>query len=394
MIITRELAQKIVDIIMPMVKHNINIMNNAGVIIGSGQPFRINSIHQGAIEVIHSGSVLEIHSGQVERFPGSQPGLNWPIVFNNQIVGVVGISGAPELVRDTARLVKMVTELLLERESLVEEFRSHLQLGLQLIRLLLAKRFQENYEQIAHLAKMLCFQLDIPRIVAVISMEPFITEAVSQYGEHDLITARIEEALAGRLDASDLINDRYDLYVFGEKELIVLKHFPAGAMSADIGEWGSRLYAVLDKEKRCGEVKIGIGGLATTPAELRYSYQEADFSRSHAVTTMSVASIYDFAILADYLLEVPGAMECCLALKAIRAFIEKSIATKYDMENTVRGLLNSNLNVSIAAKALYIHRNTLVFRLNKLKELTGLCPNQFFHHAVLCKIIFRPQLSD
>ena len=40
MLITNELAQQIVDKIMPIVRQNVNIMNNAGIIIGSGDEHR------------------------------------------------------------------------------------------------------------------------------------------------------------------------------------------------------------------------------------------------------------------------------------------------------------------------------------------------------------------
>ncbi|QQE81102.1 helix-turn-helix domain-containing protein [Alicyclobacillus sp. SO9] len=38
---------------------------------------------------------------------------------------------------------------------------------------------------------------------------------------------------------------------------------------------------------------------------------------------------------------------------------------------SLRGIVEANLNVSEAARDLFIHRNTLIHRLDKLKELTG-----------------------
>ena len=39
---------------------------------------------------------------------------------------------------------------------------------------------------------------------------------------------------------------------------------------------------------------------------------------------------------------------------------------------TVDGLFRNGLNVSATARALYMHRNTLIYRLNKIQSLTGL----------------------
>lgn len=59
MIITSELAQQIVDKIMPLVHQNVNIMNSEGVIIGSGQKHRLNDFHKGSKDAIDSGSVTK-----------------------------------------------------------------------------------------------------------------------------------------------------------------------------------------------------------------------------------------------------------------------------------------------------------------------------------------------
>ncbi|MGN0818150.1 MAG: PucR family transcriptional regulator [Candidatus Coproplasma sp.] len=48
-----------------------------------------------------------------------------------------------------------------------------------------------------------------------------------------------------------------------------------------------------------------------------------------------------------------------------------------DMMNTLDCLFENNLNVSQASRALYMHRNTLIYRLNKITEITGLDPRDF-----------------
>ena len=387
-IISRELAQSIVDSIMPMAGHNINIMNSEGVIIGSGEPDRINTVHQGAVAVLRSGTMIEIDEGQVACFPGARTGLNWPIVLGGRIVGVVGVSGDPHAVRDTASLVKMVAELLLERESLVEEFRANLLLREQFIQLLLTAKSQENERQITRIAGLLRFQLAVPRVVAVVSMEPFLAGVLQQHEARDLITSRTEEEMAGRLDGSEIFDKKYDLYIFSKKEIIILKHFPEGSAPGAFDVWAHRLRAELDPGEKCADWSIGLGGFAQTADQIRTSYREAVFALSYGTKGRTVASIYDFSILADYLLEVTGNIEECLAIRHIKTSITQKMVTKYDMVNTVRGLLDNNLNVSLAAEFLHIHRNTLVFRLEKLRELTSLSPAQSFQHAVISKIIF------
>ncbi|MBV1821593.1 sugar diacid recognition domain-containing protein [Clostridium cochlearium] len=50
--LTKELAQNISNRMMEIIPYNINIMNEKGIIIGSGDLERLNTLHQGAIEAL------------------------------------------------------------------------------------------------------------------------------------------------------------------------------------------------------------------------------------------------------------------------------------------------------------------------------------------------------
>jgi len=99
-------------------------MDSQGIIIGSGQKHRLNTFHQGAQDVIRNIQTVEIYPNDLDQYSGAYPGLNMPIILHDQVIGVVGVTGHPDEVRDIARMVKMVTELILEQEVLLEEARS------------------------------------------------------------------------------------------------------------------------------------------------------------------------------------------------------------------------------------------------------------------------------
>ena len=121
MLLTPGLAQQVIDSIMPLVQQNVNIMDSAGTIIASCQVKRIGSFHKGAHDVLKHRKTVEITSENLPLFPGSLPGVNMPILIEGQAIGVVGITGQPDEVRGTAKLVKAVTELILERDILLEK---------------------------------------------------------------------------------------------------------------------------------------------------------------------------------------------------------------------------------------------------------------------------------
>ncbi len=386
MILTGELAQQIVDNIMPIVHQNVNIMNDAGIIIGSGQKHRLSTFHKGAKDVIDTGAVVEIFPEDLARYPGSLPGLNWPIVLGEQTVGVVGVTGHPDAVRNTAELVKMVTELILEREILMGEFRSQSHLHEQFATLLLSEHAAASYAQIEARAKLLKFDLALPRLVAVANVRPILENAYHQYGVYDLVSARTQESLLQLLGASSLVAPE-DMIAFLENRMVVLKHFPRATAASAIGEWGAGLVRLVNADNPAAALHLGLGSLAGSPLSLHDSYHEALYALDSPRGAAAVASIYDFALLTAYLLRHPRGLATCTAVKTLQEKLTAKIDAKYDMRNTVRHLLDNNLNLSLTAKALFIHRNTLVFRLKKLEQLTGLSPGRDINHAILCKIL-------
>lgn len=57
--------------------------------------------------------------------------------------------------------------------------------------------------------------------------------------------------------------------------------------------------------------------------------------------------------------------------KIARVFVDA------DLTKTLQSLFENDLNVSLTARRLYMHRNTLIYRLHKIKKLTGLDPRVF-----------------
>ncbi|MBA3062134.1 MAG: PucR family transcriptional regulator, partial [Atribacteria sp.] len=44
---------------------------------------------------------------------------------------------------------------------------------------------------------------------------------------------------------------------------------------------------------------------------------------------------------------------------------------------TLQGFFDNNLSITQTAKALFVHRNTLLYRLGRVKKITGLDPKKF-----------------
>ncbi|MDW7674831.1 MAG: sugar diacid recognition domain-containing protein, partial [Bacillota bacterium] len=81
---------------MQIININVNIFDDKGYIIGSGQKERLLTFHAGALEVAKSGASDEYPLEKAEKYEGVKPGILYPIEFNDKVIGVVGMTGNPE----------------------------------------------------------------------------------------------------------------------------------------------------------------------------------------------------------------------------------------------------------------------------------------------------------
>ena len=385
MIISEELAQRIVDSAMLLVHRNVNIMNRDGVIIATGHPHRLHTFHKGAKDVIETGMVIEIFPDQLERFPGALQGVNLPIVFDEQIVGVVGVFGVPEEVRDTGRLVKAITELILERELLQEETRSRYKLREQFLENALSSDAASALPKMKRLAKAMSLTLSLPRAISITDVAPFMQKAVSGYGSSELVLERSMEAILKHLEQAGITCEQ-DIAVIWDEKLIIMKTFPTMNQSEPISAWGKSLLKslhTLSSEITC----CGIGALVDNLCAYEASYRQAGYCLNICNSSYPLRIITDRQLLVGYTLAESMGISAATALAPLALKFHHFLDKKSEGHKTLKALLTANLNLSNAANALHIHRNTLMFRLDQLHSLTGLDPAHNFEDAVLCRIL-------
>lgn len=149
-------------------------------------------------------------------------------------------------------------------------------------------------------------------------------------------------------------------------------------------------YAQALQETLMGEtafqMTVGIGRSRHTMDELRESYAEAKRAIEVGRIFQPEDSIYVFnrLILERFLMELPQDISAyyhslLFNRKTARLFNE-------EMLYTIDMFFKKDLNLSDTARQLYIHRNTLVYRLDKVQRQTGL-DLRSFEDAVTFKIL-------
>lgn len=385
MIIAKELAQKIVDQLMDIVQRNVNIMDCSGVIIASGQPHRVNTFHQGGKLAIDHQTVVEIYPEKVQDYSGALPGVMWPIDLKEKIIGVVGVTGEPQEVRNTAKLVKTVTELILDREMFLADYRSENRIKEQLVTLLFSENPDAVMDDINTLTEILNYKFNLPRMVILIKLDPISNDDFAANGLQNLFSARIKENVLKLINTSSLFTSE-DISLFYKKNLCIIKALPDHLAEKRSSVFTTNIVTMLHSFQPELKIQMGIGSRAVHESQLRQSYNEAIFALEYPTVNI-IRSIDDYEILLGYLFDKQCAKySSCLALRELKQKFGEMKST-YDMPKTLDCLLANNLNISSTASQLFIHRNTLKFRLEKLKKIMQLEPCHFFQHAMLCKFL-------
>ena len=169
-----------------------------------------------------------------------------------------------------------------------------------------------------------------------------------------------------------------------EKNIIVVKELEPGDGHAELEKTAQNMYTLL---KNGGEenILIAYGTIVNDIKEVSKSYKEAKLALDVGKIFFSEKSIIAYSTLGIgrliYQLPIP------LCKMFIREIFEGKSPDDFDEETlmTINKFFENNLNVSETSRQLYIHRNTLVYRLDKLQKSTGL-DLRIFEDAITFKI--------
>ncbi|MCL1036732.1 helix-turn-helix domain-containing protein [Shewanella submarina] len=348
------IAGEIVHRTMKIIGHNINVMNGEGVILGSGDVSRLGQCHQGACEAIAQGTVVEIPSNC--EVSGVKPGINLPLTFQGQIIGVIGITGEPEKLSHYGELLKMTAEMIVEQANLMDQLqwknRRREEFILQLI-----KASAGDIPKLANWARQLDLDIRKPRVAAIIEVNSAGGDELKQilhllqFPERDNLVAMTSLSRLVILKPAFLDGKSWSSEAESERIDRLLERLPRAQRN--------KLKIAL------GHFFPGDGGIARSyqsaletltlgqrlqPAQNKYLYQEFE---SQVLLSELAASWRGEELSRPYvsLLASDKSGQLCKTLDAYIA---------------------SGGEPGACADALYIHRNTLRYRLDKISRITGL----------------------
>ncbi len=203
----------------------------------------------------------------------------------------------------------------------------------------------------------------------------FLSEApraaflIRQLGSADVSAIDVVQSLFPDKQADFVIS-------VNETDVALIKQLPEGSDSRDLQKIAKQITTAVTQELGV-KVVIGIGTIVNHIRDLARAYKEAGVAIDvgKVFDTEKTVITYENLGIGRLIYQLPTIL-CQMFLQEV---FKKNPIDALDQETllTINKFFENNLNVSETARKLFVHRNTLVYRLEKIKKLTGLDLREF-----------------
>lgn len=353
--ISRSTGMRIVTELSDIIHQRINLIDEKGYIIASSDPERIGTIHQGALQIIHE-HLRELIIYSDDEWEGSRAGLNLPLEMEGRCIGVVGISGEYTEIEKYGRIIKKMTEILLLNEELQEQKRMKRNIRSNLLREWVVEGADVDVPEFRARAADLDVDLERERRILVMG---------GGKNHLDLIyldrVERILSRTAEKWETDPLLFD------WGTEYILLVSE----QTDERIRRLSDEMIRMVKKETGM-PIYVGTDSISTGGNGLRESYRRAEKAyRSACSMEKNEAVFYEELNLEIFIREVPKALRKEFVRKIFKNCTEAQIKKNVEM---LRTLYACNSSIKAASEALFMHKNTLQYKLNRLTERTGINP--------------------
>ena len=369
MTLTTKIVQPFIATLEEALHYKVTITDTNGYIVGSSDPARLHPFHPSAYEILCERQPIEswdIATDSYVNVPeGVQLGYGERVIYDGECIGLIGLVGAPEEIKQSIKTAQLVLQLMLDRKKASDE----LKLISKDKKAFLLRLLQGQYgspEWIKERADTYKIDLSRPRYVLTVQIN------LEKFDEKSpLELSQIKETMH-RAIRSIFFEQEDLLYEYDTGETVLLtagKHSDASQRRRQIEKAAARLYAELREQCKVSAL-IGVseecGDYTGIPLALRQGRMAAEIGAK----TENGEGLYFYSQMRLGRIVASFSPE-------IRPILQRDILSKL-LENHADSLLETlftyfemNGNVSQTAEKLFIHRNTLQYRFRKIKEITG-----------------------
>jgi carbohydrate diacid regulator len=359
--LSSDLAQQIASDITEVIGHNVLITDANGMVLGSGDRTRVGQFHEASVGVARTKTTRSHTAADVASLEGSLPGVTLPLIQDNEVVGTVGLSGPPGMVSQFGQIVKRQTEILLSEANRIGIRASRQRAADDLMREVFElHRSTGDHRTLTRRAQSLGFDVEVPRRVVVARVvDHHLADRRTAFPEPDLGTGMIE-----------LMRERFDQP--SDLKASLSRSVVAVMTSTPAQQLRQRCSGMVAQAAARGwTLRIGIGTTASGFAQLNSSAHDARDALELGERFATESRIHDIADLR--LLQALRAIPEAVAQRYSEAVLGAVLAQPDwpELRQTLLAWGECGFNIKRAAERMHVHRNTLLYRLQKIQRLTG-----------------------
>lgn len=358
-------ANLIVNSLEDVINEKINYMSEDAIIIASSDKERIGQFHAGARKAIDTRDVVIINNDN--EYEGAKKGINMPVFFESVIIGVIGVTGEAKIINKYAEIIKRMTEILV-KEAYFER-NSKLKVNNQrfFFESLISGQLKESHF-IEKQASNLGIDLQIERVCLIFKIKSKDKDELYELSQKNLIDVHGKINFAVRdndtiiIEESDsyivfLSNEKFKEIEYSLKSLVTSLENKGGIeVTLGISSPFTGTYCLLDcykEAKRCIQV-------------VKYSQKQINYYKDLGIE-LFIANLSE-EDKTDYL------------NKIFKGFDKETIQ---EWKNLISIYIEENGSIQSVSDRLFIHKNTLQYRLNRIYELSGYNPRNLNDLIVL-----------
>ncbi len=340
-------------------QQNINVMDENGIIIASSDSERVGSFHEIAYNIMSSDKEL-IEVSKSDGFQGGRSGINMALIYKKHKLGVVGVSGEPEEIRSMALLIKMALETMLEYEMQSKMNYQKQSLRTRFVDGLLYQEEPDAEGELSAVSEQLGIIPTLLRIPILICFENQADgeKLLELLRKKNLF--RLQDICAVTRNNSIIIfkSFREQENVFEQYKLLLQE--PLEALTEFFSEAGVSCRFFIGSFQR----------------EYRYygkSFYHCGWLKKYCRDSEETIH-YFYDHVGDYMRDVMPMIELNRIYEVLCGRLDEE--TKNSMIEMITVLHRNNYNLNESSRELFIHKNTLIFRYNKVKNLFHINPIQ------------------
>lgn len=356
-----ELCERILGRLTPIFNKDVNIIGIDGVIIASSNKNRENTYHEGARICASSNRNIIITKENEHMYRGSKSGVNMPITYNNEVIGVVGITGTAEEVIPYGPLVKELVEMIINEMDSEIAKKSKTNSRKEFFKDIIQDNDLKDIQSYISRAKLLGIELEVPRRMIFL-----------KFLDCNKLKYQKVENLFNKISNKEILN------MNDEKLVLLFKN------CNDVNELLEKLVGELEASL---DEKIKYHFIIGEECRNVVDYNNVYSSMSIIDTIIPKDTSEKVIYMRDYEIRLlinalSKESKKIYISKYSNIFNEKNRASK-ELLRTIKVYFINNMKINNTAKSMYMHRNTVMYRLNKFRDLYGIDLSQPYECAKL-----------